>query len=219
MSKLRKNLLQHFQLIVFSATYSLSWILLFIAVMLLLRDLDLVFKVFIAMALLIAGVITGCYLFILFSIPHKLAGAFDPLKNRVSTGVTSDVRRFSSELSAFLISFFNYSFFDVRYSMVKTNDMEPAWSDPQLQDVLPWDEIGHSAAGSEDVLYNGRIKIGNQTVFAYTVPLWFDDRYLGYFTIFSMQSLGPLRKNILADLENNYIDDQIVRLMPPSYES
>jgi hypothetical protein len=43
---------------------------------------------------------------------------------------------------------------------------------------------------------------------AYTTPIFFKDKFLGFFTVFSKQRLGRLSTKFLTDLEENFIDEK-----------
>jgi len=206
------QLFNNLQLTIFSISYVLSALFLFSIFLYFTRELQILFHVISTLTFLVLTIFVWTYLNIIFSIPSKMAGAFDPIKNKISTGETDSEEVLSGEIIQFLISFFNYSFFDVQYAAMKTGSAEIILSDDILSEVLDWSDIYDSCSKSEDIHYQGKVKVDDALCFAYTIPIYFYTQYLGYFTVFSMQPLGQLRLHFLSDLENNFIDDQLVRV-------
>ncbi len=212
MKRRKVQLFNNFQTTVFSICYTLAALFLFILLVYITREFQIVFHVLMSLIFMILAIFTWSYLNVIFSIPYKMAGSFDPIKNRISTGETDSEEVLSTEIIQFLITFFNYSFFDIQYAAMKTGSAQLVFSDENLSGILNWSEINDSSSKSEHISYEGRVKIENDVCFGYTIPIYFYDKYLGYFTVFSRQPLGRLRRNFLTDLENNFIDDQLVRV-------
>ncbi len=214
MKRTRDRLSDNFQLIVFTITYVLSCLFLYGIFIYFASELHLLIQVFFSLGFLVSSIILWAYLFVLFNIPQKLAGAFDYIKNQVSTGEISSSSSFAAKLSAFLIKFFNYSFFDIHYAAVKILGDNIVFSSEEMKEVLNWQEIGEISEKSPELTKNGKIKINKEVFHSYTIPIFFNNTFLGFFTVFSKQRLGRLSTIFLTDLEENFIDDQLIRLIP-----
>ena len=204
----------NFQLIVFTINYILSCFFLYGLFIYFSADFNLTIKLFFTIGYLIVAVLLWSYLFVLFSIPQKLNGAFDSVKNKISTKEISDTSSFSKELVSFLIKFFNYSFFDIEYAAVYTYMSKLHFSSKEIEDLLDWKKMGENSEKSVELQKNGRQKIDHSSYFCYTIPIFFNEKYLGFFTVFTRQRLGRLSQKFLIDLEENFIDDQLIRLIP-----
>ena len=212
MRKRNNNLVNNLQLVVFTITYLLSWVLVYGLFLFFTPHATLLLHVMATLGLLILGVTFWAYLFVLFRIPHEMAHQFDELKNRISTGEIASTTDFSRELTGFMPRFFNYAFCDVDHAAVKAGKSNLHFSGEALEKLLDWKQVEKSAAGSEALLRHGRVRIDRFTYFAYTVPIWFDHSYIGFFTIFARQRQGRVRLKFFTDLEEHFIDDQLVRL-------
>lgn len=209
-----KKGIQNFQLIVFTITYLLSLIFLYIITVTLLKGLGPAFIIIPSLLFITLGVLIWSYLYLVFSIPARLAGAFDPLKNKVASGEIKDLDAFGRELITFLTGFFNFSFMDILHASVKTMDQAPMHSDLKLEHTLNWENLDQSASKQEGIISNGKCLLGERNCYAYTIPIHFNNAYLGFFTVYAAQPLGKLRKSFLLDLEENFIDDLLVRFTP-----
>ncbi|MCK4921154.1 MAG: hypothetical protein KAS71_08910 [Bacteroidales bacterium] len=214
MKRKRDYFYDNFQLIVFTINYILSCFFLYGLFIYFSSDFNLTIKLFFTIGYLIVAVLLWSYLFVLFSIPQKLNGAFDSVKNKISTKEISDTTLFSKELASFLIKFFNYSFFDIEYAAVYTKIGKIHFSSKEIEDMLDWKKIGENSEKSVELKKNGRLKIDHSRYSCYTTPIFFNDKYLGFFTVFTKQRLSRLSLKFLTDLEENFIDDQLIRLIP-----
>ena len=214
MKRTRDSLSDNFQLIVFTISYILSCMFLYGIFIYFASDFHILIQVFFSLGFLIASILLWAYLFVLFSIPQKLAGAFDYIKNQISNGDITNPSAFSVELTNFLIKFFNYSFFDIQYAAVCTINNECVVSSEEINSVLDWKEIGQKSSESPELQKNGRIKIDGINFYCYTTPIFFNKQNLGFYTVFAKQKLGRLSLKFLIDLEENFIDDQLIRLIP-----
>jgi len=214
MKRKKDSFSDNFPLIVFTITYILSCFLLYWIFISFTPGLQIVYKVILSLAFLIASFYFWIYLYMLFSIPQKMAGAFDYIKNNISNGKISDSNGFAVELTNFLISFFNYSFLDIQYVSIKFGNSDMTFSSENISKSLDWQKIIENSVSSPEVQKNGKVKVGDEKFHCYTIPIYFCEKHLGLFTIFTRQRLGRIRINILSDLEDNFIDDQLFRVMP-----
>ncbi len=206
------NLVNNLQLVIFTITYLLSWLLLYGLFLYFTPEASIRFHVLATLALLILGVVFWAFLFVLFRVPHLMATRFDAIKNRVASGEIASREQFSRELATFLPDFFEYAFCDVEHAAVKAGKSKPVFSDEQLGEYKNWDAIGKAAAETDGPIRHGRIRIGRSVYYAYTIPIWFNDENLGFFTIFARQHQGLVRLKFFTDLEEHFIDDQLMLL-------
>lgn len=203
----------NFQLIVFSITYVLSIIFLYSIFIYLTREIDLIYRVFGTLIILIGGILNWAFLIVLFKLPQKMAGAFDQIKNKIANKEITNSYDFSAELSGFLLEFFNFTFFDVEYSAVKILKEKVYCSSEKIKETIQWNDNERFCLVTPDLQKHGRTKIGKSFYYGYTIPIHFGDTYLGYFTVFTKQKLGNMSLKQLADLENNFVDDQLMHVM------
>lgn len=169
--------------------------------------------VIISLGFLILATLGWTFLYILFSIPQRLAGSFDLIKNNISSGKINTVIGFADEICFFLVRFHNYSFFDVNYSAMKIDGYDIHFSSPLIERALDWKKVEVEVGNSENIIDHKKVRFDNKKQHAYTVPVIFGDRLLGFFTVFTSHRLGKLRLKLLSDLENFYIDDQLVHVL------
>lgn len=213
MKKSNGAFLENFQLTVFTANYILACILLFWLLSFLFPYLGVVYIVLISIVYLLLATVIWAHLFILFSIPQRLAGSFDYIKNEIAWGRLNRAEDYAKEIADFLIKFYNYSFFDIAISAVKIKEKEIKFSTGGNKPSLNWDEIEEKIAKEDKILFHGKIKIEQKNYYAYTIPIYFGDDYLGFFSVFSPRKLGKLRLRLLSELENHFIDDQLVHIL------
>ena len=214
MKRIKDSFSADFPTIVFTGTYFLSCFLLYMILFTFFPDIQVLYKAILTLALFVLSIFIWSYLYLLFVIPQKLAGSFDYIKNRISSGEISDSETFSNELANFLTEFYNYTFFDVKYSAVYSKGAVLAFSSNEIQAIHDWVKIESESAESPLLRENGMVKIGKRRLNSYSIPIYFCDKYLGDFTVFTKQKLGRIRRKFLIDLEENFIDDQLFRLIP-----
>jgi len=211
----RKNnfFLESFQLKVFTITYVLSCILIYWLMSFFIFRFNVTVLIIISLVFLILATLGWAFLYILFSIPQRLAESFDSIKNNISSGKISTIDGFADDICFFLVRFYNYSFFDVNYSAMKIAGNDIHFSSPLIKRALDWEKVEVEAGNSENVIDHKKIRFDNKNHNAYTVPVFFGERLLGFFTVFTSHKLGKLRLKLLSDLENFYIDDQLVHVL------
>jgi hypothetical protein len=203
----------NFPILVFNLTYTLSCVLLFLGLLWLLPSLNLILLALISLGFLMLCLVVWAWLHTLFTIPQKMAGAYDRIKNAIAVHEITSLDEYVHTLNSFLVSFFDFSFLDVQYANVKIGTHDPVFSSEKISGLLDWEAIGRSCEQSADIQHHGSVSIGKEKLFAYTIPVWFMNDPLGFFTVCSKRRLGALQLKILNDLEDNYIDDQVIGLL------
>jgi len=219
MRKRKRSYLENFQLTVFTITYVLSCILLFWLLTFLFQRADILVIIFSTLAYLLTATVGWAHLYVLFSIPQRMAGSFDYIKNNISSGSLDSVSDFSNELCRFLTGFFNYSFFDIESAAFKVKNERICFSREKLKDTLNWSEIEKRTNALDEQIQHGKVFIDGAAFYCYSTPIFFGDHYLGFFTVYSKRKLGTLMLRFLNDFENNFIDDQLMHIISKDLES
>lgn len=213
MRKKKNFFLESFQLKVFTITYILSCVLIYWLLSFFLYELNVSILIIISLGLLVLATLGWAFLYILFSIPQRLAESFDSVKNDISSGKINTLDDFAGEICSFLVRFYNYSFFDIQYSAMKIAGKDIQFSSGLIAEALDWGKVENEAGDSENIIYHKKIRIDRKKQHSYTIPVYFGDRLLGFFSVFTPQKLGKLRLKLLSDLENFYIDDQLIHVI------
>ncbi|MFW5644895.1 MAG: hypothetical protein ACOCZL_03190, partial [Bacteroidota bacterium] len=208
MKRKKTFFLESFELKVFTITYILSCVLIYWVVSFLLFEPDLTILIIVSLGFLMLAALGWAFLYVLFSIPQRLAENFDSIKNDISSGKITKRDTFADAICSFLVRFYNYSFFDVNYSAMRIKGDDIHFSAESIAEVLDWDQVTDSAGKSERIIVHNPILVDNKKQYTYTVPIHFGDKFLGFFSVFTSHKLGKLRLKLLY-LENFYIDDQL----------
>ncbi len=214
MAKNKNSIFENLQVIVFTITYVISSISVYVLLYFLIDFIPSTIAIILSVIYFILALVLGMYLHFLFSIPENLPGTYDDIKNSIASGDITKSSQFSDELSSFLIEFYNYSFFDIQYSAVNAVDSDLVCSSPLIKDIIDWIEIEEQTKSSSEVQKSIKVKIDRTIFHVSTIPIYFNDKYLGFFSVFTKQKLGMFRTKLLCDLENNYIDDQLMQVIP-----
>lgn len=150
----------------------------------------------------IVSILVGAYLFVVLTIPFKLPGKFDELKNKVALGEYSSIQEFQSEIAEFLVSFFN--FFGAN---VIGGKFHLAKCEPKIIDC----GIDFSSI-NKDSFKNNKTRLNNSKQ-AFHLPIKLGVHQLGYIILVTEGFTLPIFYSILKDFENYYLDDQIVHLL------
>lgn len=213
MKRKKDTFSENFLIIVLGISYLLSCLLIYGLFLYFTPALQVAYKAILTLLFLIAGFYFWVSLYMLITIPQKLSGAFDPLTNSISRGTITDAKGFAAAFNSFVVSFFNFSFLDVKYAVLSTGEDVPVCSSAALVGSMNWEEIRRASESSRELQKHGRVSVEKERLFAYTIPVWFSGEYLGFFTIFTTTRMGRLRLNIFIDLEEHQIDDQLYRVL------
>jgi hypothetical protein len=74
------------------------------------------------------------------------------------------------------------------------------------------DQIDMKSGEGEDTLYMGKIKTGRGNFHLYVTPLVFGESRLGYIAVLSRNRIWRIFRRLLAEFENDFIDDQVVHV-------
>ncbi|MFW5820335.1 MAG: hypothetical protein ACOCWA_03535 [Bacteroidota bacterium] len=205
--------LDDLQLRVFTLSYTLSVIFIFWLLSFFLVKFDVIVLIISSLIFLILATLGWAYLHVLFSIPQRIAQSFDPIKNDISHGKISSTKDFAREICNFLVVFYNYSFFDIRYSAMKIGEKEIFFSADEIKESMDWHKVEQEISLNKEKVVHQKIWIDKNKFYPYSVPVIFGDQLLGFFTVFSSGRLGKQRLKLLSDLEDFYIDDQLVHVI------
>lgn len=204
---------ENLQVNIFAVTYVLSVIFIFYLLTVFIHLQAVEWWVLIAVFYLVIFVVLWAHLYALFTIPRRLSGEFDNIKNDISTGRIRDCKTFASRLSDFLIKFYSFSFFDIEHAVVSVKGKELFFSSEEIKNSLQWESLIPETQKSPDQIKHGMRKVNGSQYFLYTVPIWFGNEWLGYFTIFTRRRPGVFMLKLLSELEENFIDDQLKHII------
>lgn len=219
MKKIKHSFIERFQLTVFTLTFIVSAIFIFCLLCWLLQSIPVIAIVIISLIYLLSTIIVWSYLYVLFSIPSNLSRKFDRIKNEIASGKIKAVKEFSTRFCTFLIEFYNFSFFDIEHAAIKIRDTDHCFSSQDFWGCLDWNLVENILMQSEELLFHGKVLISDKNYFGYSIPIIFGEEFLGYFTVFTPRRLGKLMQRLLIDLENDFVDDQLVHIMRRELEN
>jgi len=170
---------------------------------------------FISIPYIILAVSIGAYLYVINYIPSNLAHDFDAIKNAIAGKEITTPEVFAEKLSVFICDFFNFAFFDIEYSFIKIQDSSVIYSNEKIEDEVTdvLKEVLYTTKTTQDIFFRGRSKIQGVTYYIYIIPVWFGGVWYGYIGVLTKQKLWKVYRTLLADFENNFIDDQLIHVL------
>jgi hypothetical protein len=215
----RTKLIYRLQSIILLVFYTISMLALFIplarGVAVLFPDHLYPFIVF-SLLYVVLMVVAGGYLYTFSSIPSQLAAAFDPIKNGIASGEIRSLEVLGKNLSHFTVAFFNFAFLDINHAYLHTptggihsnEDMKGLEVAMQQFGML---EMSRSL---EEISRAGKVDHAGSSYHLYVLPIWFGNTWLGYMGLLSGRRIGRLAQRFLMEYENNFLDDQIMHVVP-----
>jgi hypothetical protein len=164
---------------------------------------------------LVLVVLGYSFIHVISYIPSNLAGAFDPIQNAIADGSIRSAGHLAMDLSAFLVTFFNFAFFDIEYAMVKIKNDMGSWPGQQDPGELGLN-IGELDKRNEEVTetrYVGKIKFLDRTGHLYLTPMSFGGENLGYMAVVTRHRLWKIFIHLLTEFEDHFVDDQVVHIL------
>jgi hypothetical protein len=213
----------------FSVLYGIQWTLL--AVFYLVSVLSLFWIIFyllddilgvqgvtiilITIIYLVLVVLAYSFIHVVSYIPSNLAGAFDPVQNAIADGSIQSTVDLTRELSAFMVTFFNFAFFDIEYALVKIRSDSSTWpAEMDPGDVgLNTGELDRRNETVTETVYIGKIKFLERTGHLYLTPMIFGDENLGYIAVVTRHRLWKIFRQLLTEFEDHFVDDQVVHIL------
>lgn len=196
-----------------ASVLSLFWIIFYI-----LNDvlgLQGVVIIIISIVYLVLVVLGYSFLHVISYIPSNLAGAFDPIQNGIADGSIQSARDLANRLSAFMVNFFNFAFFDIEYAMVKIRHdtgSYPAESAPGVAG-LNMAELDKLNDTIHETVYVGKTRILDKVSHLYLTPMIFGEENLGYIAIVTRHKLWKVFMLLLTEFEDHFVDDQVVHIL------
>jgi len=164
---------------------------------------------------LVIVVLGYSFIHVVSYIPSNLAGAFDPIQNAIADGSIQTAGDMARDLSAFMVTFFNFAFFDIEYALVKIKDDNAAWpaeKDPGEMGLNMADLDKRNETISETI-YVGKIKLQEGTGHLYLTPMIFGEDNLGYIAVITRHRLWKVFRQLLTEFEDHFVDDQVVHIL------
>jgi hypothetical protein len=168
-----------------------------------------------ALVYLILVVLLYSFIQVITYIPANLPGAFDPIKNDIAERKVSSGQELAARLAAFMVDFFSFAFFDIECAIVRIGEDESSFPEGFLTIGEIPDPAQLEAKSREGDVTScvGRISSGGRQYHMYIIPLVFGDEWLGYIAILSQRRLWRVFMHLLAEFENDFIDDQVVHVL------
>ena len=148
-------------------------------------------------------------------IPSNLAGAFDPVQNAIADGSIQTPGALARELSSFMVTFFNFAFFDIDYALVKIKDETGCWPVDTDQGELGLDTgvLEKQSKAVTETVYMGKVRWADKTGHVYLTPMIFGEENLGFIAVVTRHRLWSIFKQLLTEFENHFVDDQVVHIL------
>jgi len=169
--------------------------------------------IFIVVLYLVLAVILGSFIHVLSFIPVNIASSFDPIKDDVANGTIKTTQQFSERVCRFMTGFFSFTFFDIVHCLVHINGEIITATFDQSSTKFDDDYLGKRSREAHEVTHEGKITIEKINYNQYLVPVWFGKEWLGFLTVYTRNTLRKPFRNILFDLEDNFIDDQLIHII------
>lgn len=164
---------------------------------------------------LVIVVLGYSFIHVVSYIPSNLAGAFDPIQNAIADGSIQTAGDMARDLSAFMVTFFNFAFFDIEYALVKIKNDKAAWpavTDPGEMGLNMADLDKRNETESETI-YVGKIKFQERAGYLYLTPMIFGEENLGYIAVVTRHRLWKIFRQLLTEFEDHFVDDQVVHIL------
>ena len=164
---------------------------------------------------LVIAVLGYSFIHVISYIPSNLAGAFGPVQNAIADGSIQSAGDMARDLSAFMVTFFNFAFFDIEYALVKIKNDKgfwPAEKDPG-EVVLNIGELDKRNETITETTYVGKIKFQDRTGHLYLTPIFFGEENLGYMAVVTRHRLWKIFMQLLTEFEDHFVDDQVVHIL------
>lgn len=159
-------------------------------------------------------VVLGSMIHTISYIPFNLAGAFDPIKNDVATGAINNQEEFGKRVSQFITRFFDFAFLDIDRAFLHTEQSGLVSCDilPEAKNAMEEFDMLEKSKAVKELIRAGKITVEHEEFHLYVLPLWFGDKWLGYMGLLSRRRIGRFFQHFLNDLENNFLDDQLMHV-------
>ena len=171
--------------------------------------------ILITLVYLVLVVIAYSFIHVVSYIPANLAGAFDPIQDAIADGSIQSPGDFCRELSLFMVTFFNFAFFDIEFALVKIRDDIGSWpheTDPGEMGVNPA-ELDRQQGLIAETAYLGKVKHQHGTGHLYLTPMIFGGENLGYLAVVTRHRLWKIFRQLLTEFENHFVDDQVAHIL------
>lgn len=204
---------------IFLMFFALSSLFLFVLVVSLIYSLfpdhDKFFKFGISLFIGITGsiiaTILGSILSVIFELPTIFI-KFDHIKNMIANRDITTCKDFSKKVNKFFVDNLRYTFLSVDYSLIKILKHPLQSSDTIIFDLLSekeLNEIENLARSSADVQQYKPFTTNGKLLRAYIIPIYFANKYFGYWIVLTGKRLLKPFVDFLSDIEDHLLDDQV----------
>ena len=207
--------IQRIILLVFYTTTSVSLAIQLIMLVTKLSPNQLFPLVLTLLLYMILVVIVGSLIHVISYIPFHLANAFDPIQNDIASHRIGSMDMLGERITEFTVQFFNFSFLDITHAYIQTDGSDVMGHEPsmQVEKVLKEYQMLQNSQKLEGITRAGEISLPEGNYQLYILPIWFEDRWLGYMALLSKKRISRFFQRFLMEYEDNFLDDQVMHLM------
>jgi len=149
------------------------------------------------------GVISACYLYVVFSLPFMLQKDFDLIKNKLALHRYSSVGAFQADIADFVLSFYRFPGLTVL-----GGDFHFKNANLLKKDTQSFDLVNIDLNSSKSSIH--KLKNGQKAIF---IPVEIEGVYLGYMLLYTAKYSLPFFPDVLRNFENENLDDQLLHLI------
>jgi len=171
--------------------------------------------IIVTLVYLVLAVLGYSFIHVVSYIPSNLAGAFDPIQNAIADRSIQTVGDMARDLAAFMVTFFNFAFFDIEYALVKIKNEEGVWPADKVPEEMGLSslELDKSCETISETIYAGKIKFQDRTAHLYLTPMIFGEDKLGFIAVVTRHRLWKIFRQLLTEFEDHFVDDQVVHIL------
>lgn len=160
-------------------------------------------------------IVIGSLIYVISYIPFNLATAFDPIKNDIALGKISSLEQLGERLTAFTVSFYNFSFLDIThaYMEIENSGIIGFETNTELSKILKDYRMRDKSRVLEEITLAGQITLPERQYQLYILPIWLGERWLGYMALLSEKRISRFFQRFLMEYEENFLDDQIMHVV------
>jgi hypothetical protein len=161
-------------------------------------------------------VILGGVVHTISYIPFNLAAAFDPIRNDIASGEIRDLAMLGERITRFMVEFYDFTFLDIAHAFIHTEQGGPVSHEDLSDAIAAMEEFGmlEMSRTLKEISRAGKVAHEGKEFHLYILPIRFGNRWLGYMGLLSGSRISRFALHFLAEFENNFLDDQIMHVIP-----
>ncbi|HER09723.1 MAG TPA: hypothetical protein ENO20_12525 [Bacteroides sp.] len=165
--------------------------------------------------------VIGSFIYVVSYIPFNLASAFDPIKNDIASGRITDLEQFGKRITGFVTEFFNFSFLDIAHAFFQTpgSDLISHGDLSPVEKAMEEYKMLEKSSKLEEIMRAGKVSLHNREYHLYILPIWINDRWLGYMGLLTEKRISRFFQKFLVEFEDNFLDDQLLHIIQLSKQA